>query len=102
MATRTPPQFPSQQNPVRGGGSSGDRISVGLSISAEMADRDANRFLVGLVVMAIVFALLLPVAVLMYIDIKHMKETIRAEAKDLRKLKREIREEFKQAREQPK
>jgi hypothetical protein len=41
--------------------------------------------------MAIVFALLLPITALMYMDILSVRATIRAEAKELRKLKEELR-----------
>jgi type III secretory pathway component EscU len=64
-----------------------------------MAARDANRFLVGLVVMTIVFALLLPVMALMYFDLMDMKAQIRAEAKDLRRLKKEMQQEIQQVKE---
>ena len=64
-----------------------------------MAARDANRFLVGLVVMAIVFALLLPVMALMYFDLMDMKAQIKAEAKDLRRLKKEMQQEVQQEKE---
>jgi len=45
------------------------------------------------VVMALVFALLLPLTVIMYIDILSVRATIRAEAKELRKLKEELKKE---------
>ncbi len=43
--------------------------------------------------MALVFALLLPLTVIMYIDILSVRATIRAEAKELRKLKEELKKE---------
>ena len=45
--------------------------------------------------MALVFALMLPLTVLMYMDIISIRATIRAEAKDLRKLKEELRSKSK-------
>jgi hypothetical protein len=56
-----------------------------------MATDDADKFLVGLVVMALVFALLLPLTAIMYMDILAIRTTIRAEAKELRKLKEELK-----------
>jgi len=43
--------------------------------------------------MALVFALLLPLTVLMYVDILTVRATIRAEAKELRKLKQELKKD---------
>ena len=68
-------------------------MDLGVSVGADLATKDANRFLVGLVVMALVFALLLPLTVIMYIDILSVRATIRAEAKELRKLKEELKKE---------
>lgn len=56
-----------------------------------MADEQPRTFLVGLVIMALVFALLMPLTVIMYIDILAVRATVRAEAKELRKLKEELR-----------
>jgi len=56
-----------------------------------MADEQPRTFLVGLVIMAIVFALLMPLTVIMYIDILAVRATVRQEAKELRKLKEELR-----------
>jgi hypothetical protein len=49
--------------------------------------------------MTIVFALLLPVMALMYFDLMDMKAQIRAEAKDLRRLKKEMQQEIQQVKE---
>jgi hypothetical protein len=57
-----------------------------------MATNDADKFLVGLIIMALVFALLLPLTAIMYMDILAIRTTVRAEAKELRKLKEEIKE----------
>jgi uncharacterized membrane protein (DUF106 family) len=55
-----------------------------------MANEEPNSFLVGLIIMAIVFALLMPLTAIMYMDILAIRATIRAEAKELRKLKEEL------------
>jgi Na+-transporting methylmalonyl-CoA/oxaloacetate decarboxylase gamma subunit len=47
--------------------------------------------------MAIVFALLMPLTVIMYIDILAIRETVKAEARELRKLKEELRPKKKEA-----
>jgi hypothetical protein len=41
--------------------------------------------------MALVFALLLPLTAFMYMDILSIRATVRAEAKELRKLKEEFK-----------
>lgn len=99
MATARAPQFQNRTPSYGGRGGVPGRLDVELSVSAEMAARDANRFLVGLIVMAIVFALLLPVMALMYFDLMDMKAQIKAEAKDLRRLKKEMQQEIQQAKE---
>jgi hypothetical protein len=55
-----------------------------------MAKNDDGKFLVAIVILALMFCLILPVEVVMYLDIFEIRETIRAEAKDLRKLKKEV------------
>ncbi len=55
-----------------------------------MAKNDDGKFLVAIVILALVFCLILPIEVVMYLDIFEIRETIRAEAKDLRKLKKEV------------
>jgi hypothetical protein len=72
------------------GGSSG-AVDMGIPSGVDMAAKDADKFLVGLIIMALVFALLLPLTAIMYIDILAIRTTIRAEAKELRKLKEEIK-----------
>ena len=99
MATRGTPQFQNRSPSYGRGSAVSGRLDVELSVSAEMAASDANRFLVGLIVMAIVFALMLPVMALLYWDVMEMKAQIKAEAKDLRKLRKEIREELKESKE---
>lgn len=55
-----------------------------------MAKNDDGKFLAAIVILALVFCLILPVEIMMYLDIFEIRETIRAEAKDLRKLKKEV------------
>jgi hypothetical protein len=66
-------------------------VDVGTVGGGDMATNDADKFLVGLVVMALVFALLLPLTAIMYMDILAIRTTVRAEAKELRKLKEELK-----------
>jgi hypothetical protein len=64
---------------------------MGTYSGVDMAAKDADRFLVGLIIMALVFALLLPLTAIMYIDILAIRTTVRAEAKELRKIKEELK-----------
>ena len=66
-------------------------VDVGTISRGDMATDDTDKFLVGLVVMALVFALLLPLTAIMYMDILAIRTTVRAEAKELRKLKEELK-----------
>lgn len=97
MATQ---KQPNRSTGVRSGGGSNGDLDVELSVRADLAAKDANKFLVGLVIMAIVFALLLPITVLMYMDIVAIRATIRAEAKDLRKLKEELKRTKKERKDE--
>ena len=90
MATQ---KQPNRQTAVNIRGNPNDNLDLGASVRADLAAKDANRFLVGLIVMALVFALLLPLTVLMYVDILTVRATIRAEAKELRKLKQELKKD---------
>ena len=72
-------------------GVSSSPMDVELRSGDDMADEQPRTFLVGQIIMAVVFALLMPLTVVMYIDILAVRATVRAEAKELRKLKEELR-----------
>jgi hypothetical protein len=63
---------------------------MGVSNSAVLAKEDANRFLTGMIVMLIVFAIILPLTVIIYIDVMAIRATVKEEVKQLRKLKKEL------------
>ena len=63
---------------------------MGLSI---LAKEDANRFLAGLIVMLVVFALILPFTVIMYIDVLAIRAAVKEEVRQLKKLKKELESE---------
>jgi cell division protein FtsB len=63
---------------------------MGLSNSNILAKEDANRFLAGLIVMLLVFALLLPLTVIMYIDVLAVRSAVKEEVRQLKKLKKEL------------
>ena len=63
---------------------------MGLSNSNILAKEDANRFLAGLIVMLIVFAIILPLTVIMYIDVLAVRSAVKEEVRQLKKLKKEL------------
>ena len=66
---------------------------MGLSNSNILAKEDANRFLAGLIVMLVVFALILPLTVIMYIDVLAIRAAVKEEVRQLKKLKKELESE---------
>lgn len=65
-------------------------MALGLSNSAILAKEDADRFLTGLIVMLVVFALILPLTVIMYIDVLAVRAAVKEEVRQLKKLKKEL------------
>jgi len=55
-----------------------------------MAREDTRWFAVAVVVLALVLFLALPLTALMYIEVATVKAQVRAEIRDLRKLKSEV------------
>lgn len=66
---------------------------MGLSNSNILAKEDANRFLAGLIVMLVVFAIILPLTVIMYIDVLAVRAAVKEEVRQLKKLKKELETE---------
>lgn len=92
MATRIPPAKASRTGIGSRGGGSGRNLDMERDDGSSLGNEQPGSFLVGLVIMAIVFALLMPLTVIMYIDILAIRATIKAEAKELRKLKEELKQ----------
>ena len=90
MATRANPAQSGLSGSRNGGGLSSNDLAMGLSNYALLAKEDANRFLAGLIVMLIVFAIILPFTVIMYIDVLAVRATVKEEVKQLKKLKKEL------------
>jgi hypothetical protein len=90
VATRANSSQSNLSGARNGGGSASNDLVMGLSNSNILAKEDANRFLTGLIVMLLVFALLLPLTVVMYIDVLAVRATVKEEVKQLRKLKKEL------------
>lgn len=90
MATRANSSQSRLQGKSNGGVYSADDVAMGVSNSAVLAKEDANRFLTGMIVMLIVFAIILPLTVIIYIDVMAIRATVKEEVKQLRKLKKEL------------
>lgn len=93
MATRANPTQQGRQGSRNSYGSSSDNMALGLSNSAILAKEDADRFLTGLIVMLVVFALILPLTVIMYIDVLAVRAAVKEEVRQLKKLKKELESE---------
>lgn len=65
-------------------------MGMGVSNSTILAKEDANRFLTGLLIMLVVFAMILPLIVIVYIDVLAIKVSLKEEVSQLRKLKKEL------------
>ena len=63
---------------------------MGVSNSNILAKEDANRFLAGLLIMLVVFAVVLPLVVIVYIDVLAIRASVKEEIYQLKKLKKEL------------
>ena len=92
MATGAPQKPPNRPNGPSGYGAGGRDVDVGLSAVAQMARDDTRWFVVGVVVLALVVMLALPITVLLVVDVLKMKADLRYEIHELKKLKKELHE----------
>ena len=90
MATRANPQQQGRQGSGYRNGSSSDSVGMGVSNSNILAKEDANRFLAGLLIMLVVFAVVLPLVVIVYIDVLAIRASVKEEIYQLKKLKKEL------------
>jgi len=92
VATRTPTQPQSRQGNSNGNGTNSGSVDVGVHAVARMAREDTRWFVAGVVVMAIVLFLALPISALVVIDYLKMKSEMQYEIRQLKKLKQEMKE----------
>ena len=71
-------------------------MDVGLSTVAQMARDDTRWFVVGVVVLALVLMLALPITVLLVIDDLKIRNEVRYELRKLKKLEQRIEDEKSQ------
>ncbi len=91
MATRTPTQSSGRSGNSNGNSSGSGSVDVGVYAVARMAREDTRWFVAGVVVMAIVLFLALPISALVVIDYLKMKSEMQYEIRQLKKLKQELK-----------
>jgi uncharacterized membrane protein (DUF106 family) len=92
VATRTPAQSQGRQGSGNGNGTNNGSMDVGVHAVARMAREDTRWFVAGVVVMAIVLFLALPISALVVVDYLKMKSEMQYEIRQLKKLKKELKE----------
>ena len=92
MATRTPTQSQGRSGSGNGNGSNSGSVDVGVHAVARMAREDTRWFVAGVVIMAIVLFLALPISALVVIDYLKLKSEMQYEIRQLKKLKKELKE----------
>ena len=92
MATRTPTQSQGRSGSGNGNGTGSGSMDVGVHAVARMAREDTRWFVAGVVVMAIVLFLALPISALVVVDYLKMKSEMQYEIRQLKKLKKELKE----------
>mgnify|MGYP006298631623 CR=1 FL=1 len=92
MATRPPTQSPFGQSNAYGGGNANNSVAVGNAAIARMAREDTRWFVVAVIVLSLVLFLALPLSVLIAVDTMKMKAQVRAELREIKQLKRELKE----------
>ncbi len=95
MATRPPTQSSYRPSNGNGLGGAGSSVDLGNAAISRMAREDTRWFIAAVVVLSLVLFLALPLSMLLVVD--HMrlqsqiKAEIRAEKRELQKLKEEIK-----------
>ena len=92
MATRIAQKPQNRQNNNSGYSANSGGVDVGLSAVTQMARDDTRWFVVGIVVLALVILLALPITVLIVIDDLKLKAEIRQEMRQLKKLEKDLNE----------
>ena len=92
MATRPPSQSPFGQGSFYGGNNNGNNLAVGNAAIARMAREDTRWFVIAVIILSLVLFLALPLSVLIAVDTMKMKAQVRAELREIKQLKRELKE----------
>ena len=92
MAARPPTQSPFGPGAYLSGGNTNNSMAVGNAAIARMAREDTRWFVVAVIVLSLVLFLALPLSVLIAVDTMKMKAQVRAELREIKQLKREMKE----------
>lgn len=92
MAARPPTQSPFGPGTYLSGGSANNSMAVGNAAIARMAREDTRWFVVAVIVLSLVLFLALPLSVLIAVDTMKMKAQVRAELREIKQIKRELKE----------
>ena len=92
MAKTPPTQSPFGQGNYGRNNSSNSDVAMGNATIARMAREDTQWFVIAVVILSLVVFLALPLSVLIAIDTMKMKAQVRAELKEIRQIKKELKE----------
>ena len=92
MATLPTSQSSNRQGNSSGVRNAGNGLDVGNDAIARMAREDTRWFVVAVIVLSLVLFLALPLSVLIAVDTMKMKAQVRAELREIKQLKRELKE----------
>ena len=92
MATRITTQSQNRSVGSYNGSAAGNSMDVGAAAITRMAREDTKWFVAGVVVLSVVLFFALPVSVLVVVDYMKMKSELQHEIRQLRKLKKELKE----------
>lgn len=95
MATRITTQSQGRSSNSYSGSPMAGSVDVGVHAVARMAREDTRWFVAGVVILAIVLFLALPMSVLVVVDYMKMKSEMQYEIRQLKKLQSEVRKEIK-------
>ena len=100
MATRTPQKPPNRPSNNYGGNSSYSPVDVGNATVVRMAREDTRWFVIGVVALALVFLLALPLSLIILVDDMKLRAEIRAEIKQNKRLRADLERIQQQLKEQ--
>ena len=92
MAARPPTQSPFGPGAYLSGGNTNNNMAVGNAAIARMAREDTQWFVIAVIILSLVLFLALPLSVLIAVDTMKMKAQVRAELREIKQIKRELKE----------
>ena len=92
MAARPPTQSPFGQRNLYSSNNNGNSMAVGNAAIARMAREDTRWFVIAVIILSLVLFLALPLSVLIAVDTMKMKAQVRAELREIKQIKRELKE----------